>query len=285
MTDFPDVQARHVWRATLYSASLNACLMPFEVVLSRGVTDIPWWPAVGSSAVGAAIAVFVMRVHWRRPQSLRLGTWLFVLNNAVILAAMWVTAPYHLRNPHLAPLQAHKLGTLAVAILAPQRWAGIACILGFVALPIVELAFFDPTMHAMLGWQEAMVLAIYGTFALVLLFFRVRSLDVERKLVRAQTEATDARQSARVLMAVRDLSNTPLQSIEFASAILRRHEPEEAPSLDRIDRALDRLRSLHRPLKVYESDLEWRPGDESFDPESVLAKAAAEVKARSRRSV
>ena len=56
MTEFLDVQSRHVWRATSYSASLNACLMPFEVVLSRGVTDIPWWPALCSSAVGAAIS-------------------------------------------------------------------------------------------------------------------------------------------------------------------------------------------------------------------------------------
>lgn len=283
MKDFLDVQARHVWRATLYSASLNACLMPFEVFLSWGVPDIPWWPALCSSAVGAAIAVFVLRVHGSRPQPLSLGTWLFVLNNSVILAAMWVTAPFHMRNPHLAPLQAHKLGTLAVAILAPRRWAGIVCILGFVALPMVQ-AVLDRTMHALLGWQEAMVLAIYGTFALVLLFFRLRSLDVERRLVRAETEATVARQSARVLMAVRDLSNTPLQSIAFASAILRRHDPEDAASLDRIDRALDRLRSLHRPLKVYESDLEWRPGDESFDPEAVLANAAREARARSRRS-
>jgi hypothetical protein len=283
--DFQDLQRRHVWRATLYSASLNACLMPFEVLLSRGVTDIPWWPAACSSAVGAAIAVFVLRVHWQKPQSLRLGTWLFVLNNAVILAAMWVTAPYHLQNPHLAPLQAHKLGTLAVAILAPQRWAGILCILGFVAVPIVQLAVFDPTMHATFGWREALVLGIYGTFASVLLFYRLRSLEVERKLVRAETEAADARHSARVLLAVRDLSNTPLQTIAFASALLRRHDPEEAASLDRIDRALDRLRALHRPLKAYETDLEWRPGDESFDPEGVLAKAADEAKERSRRAV
>jgi hypothetical protein len=45
------------------------------------------------------------------------------------------------------------------------------------------------------------------------------------------------------------------------------------------------VQGRHVCLKVYETDLEWRPGDESFDPESVLAKAAEEARARSRRDV
>ena len=76
--------------------------------------------------------------------------------------------------------------------------------------------------------------------------------------------------------------NMAAQVIALASAAARRRSPGLGEPLDRLDRALERLRALHQPLKMYEADLEWRPGDESIDAEAVLA--AAEFEARARRS-
>lgn len=277
---FADLDARHVWRGTLFSALLNACFTPFEAVLSRGVVEVPWWPPVLASAVGVAIAAFVLIVHRRRPQPIRLGSQLFVLNNAAVLVAMAITGGYHIYNPQLIPFQAHKLGTLTVAMFAPERWAGLLCIAAYVIAPIVQFALFDPELQARVGDGEPIVLMVYGICGAVLLQYRLRGLVRERELVHAQTEAADARRTARLLLAVRDLSNSPLQVITLASAALRGRGPELSGPLDRLDRALDRLRVLHRPLKIYEADLDWRPGDESLDPEAVLAAAEAQALAR-----
>lgn len=280
--DLTDVQARHVWRGTLIAALLNACFSPLDPLLSRGVVPVPWWPSLLASAFGLVSAAFILLVHRRRPQPIGLGSALFVLNNAAVLAALTISGSFHIHNPHLFPFQGHKLGVLTVAILAPERWAGLTCIAAYALAPVIQLALFEPAQQERVGAGEPIVLLVFGACAAVLLLFRLRGLAIERELVQARTEAADARRTARLLLAVRDLSNGPLQVIALASAAVRARAPELRDPLDRIDRALDRLRALHRPLKVYEADLDWRPGDESFDPEAVLA--AAEARARLRQS-
>jgi hypothetical protein len=51
---------------------------------------------------------------------------------------------------------------------------------------------------------------------------------------------------------VRDLANTPLQTVELSVAMLRRQAPHLGSIIDRIERALDRLRLLSTTLSQYE---------------------------------
>jgi hypothetical protein len=279
---FAALHARHVWRGTLIAAVLNAGLYPLDLLRGRDIGPAPWWPILGSSLVGVAIAAFVLLVHRRRPQSVRLGSLLFILNQAAVLGSAELMGPYQLQDPHLIPFQVHKLGTLTVAILAPERWVGLLCIFAFALIPVVQFFSLDPAQQARIDTSEPLVMLVYGAVAAVLLLYRLRGLATERALVQAQTEAADARRTARLLLAVRDLSNTPLQVIALASAAARRRSPGLGEPLDRLDRALERLRALHQPLKAYEADLEWRPGDESIDAEAVLAAAEAQARARRR---
>lgn len=277
---FAALHARHVWRGTLIAALLNACLYPLDVLRGRDIGPAPWWPVLGASAVGFLIAAFVLVVHRRRPQSVFLGSALFIVNQAAILASAQIMGPYQLQDPNLIPFQVHKLGALTVAILAPERWAGLLCIFAFALIPVLQFVRLDPAQQARIDTSEPLVLLVYGAVGAVLLLYRLRGLATERALVQAQTEAADARRTARLLLAVRDLSNTPLQVIALASAAARRRSPGLGEPLDRLDRALERLRALHQPLKAYEADLEWRPGDESIDAEAVLAAAGEEARIR-----
>lgn len=278
---FAALHARHVWRGTLIAALLNAALYPLDLLRGHDL-DVPWWPSLGASAIGLLIALFILLVHRRRPQSVLVGSLLFALNQFAILAAAWIAGNYQLHDPTLIPFQTHKLGTLTVAILAPERWIGLLCIAAFALIPIVQFSQFDPVQRAHIDSSEPLVVFVYGVVAAVLLLYRLRGLASERELVKAQTEAADARRTARLLLAMRDLSNSPLQVIALASASIRRRSPELGDPLDRLDRAVQRLSALQQPLKIYEADLEWRPGDESLDADAVLA--AAEVQARARRS-
>ncbi|PCC72835.1 hypothetical protein SAMN02745121_01952 [Nannocystis exedens] len=280
--DFAALHARHVWRGTLIAALLNACLYPLDILRGRDIGPAPWWPVFGASVVGFLIAAFILVIHRRRPQSVLLGSTLFIVNQAAILVSAGLMGPYQLQDPNLIPFQVHKLGTLTVAILAPERWVGLLCIFAFALIPVIQFGRLDPALQGRIDTSEPLVMLVYGAVAAVLLLYRLRGLATERALVQAQTEAADARRTARLLLAVRDLSNTPLQVIALASAAVRRRNPDLGEPLDRLDRALERLRALHQPLKAYEADLEWRPGDESIDAEAVLA--AAEVQARARRS-
>jgi hypothetical protein len=278
-TDFIGLHARHVWRATLLTALLTACLYPLDLLRGRDV-DAPWWPPLTASFIGLVIVAFVLLVHWRRPQSVLLGSVLFIVNHVGLVTSAWIVGGYHILDPELPPFQSHKLAILTIAVLAPERWVGLLCILAYTLLPIVQFSRFPAAERARIDASEPLVLLVYGLVGAALLLYRWRGLATERELVRAQAEVAEARRTARLLLAVRDLSNTPLQVLTFGVAAARERSPGLEDLLDRLDRALDRLRELQRPLKAYEADLEWRPGDESLDAEGVLATAEAHARAR-----
>ena len=72
---------------------------------------------------------------------------------------------------------------------------------------------------------------------------------------------------ARALLGVHDLTNTPLQNIEINVALIDQHGVAElSPYVERIQRAVYRLRESSKLLAAYEARLKWQKGDESFNP-------------------
>src|SRR5262249_10892574 len=83
--------------------------------------------------------------------------------------------------------------------------------------------------------------------------------------IEQEHEAAALEKLARTLLAVRDFANTPLQTIEAATALARKQHPEVGEQLGTIERALARMRELNRVLSGHEAHVRWQPGDESFD--------------------
>jgi hypothetical protein len=170
-----------------------------------------------------------------------------------------------------APFQAEKLGALTVALLAPPGfWIGTLSILAFAATPIVHAASFAPAVRARLPMSEPWASLAYGAFALLLLFYRLRARAVEREMARVNAEVAAREQLTRALLAVRDLTNTPTQTLSLAVALLREHHPEDSELHRRMDRALTCLREINGVVGAYESKIGWQSGDESFDAMTVL---------------
>jgi hypothetical protein len=85
-----------------------------------------------------------------------------------------------------------------------------------------------------------------------------------------RTESIATQRLARTFLALRDFTNTPLQTIELAAKVVRARCPEMTPTLDRIDRSIDRLYRLNHAFSVYESQIEWTDKDVSPDPSVVV---------------
>ena len=88
-----DLQARHAWRGALVAASLNAIGMPLDVVLARKLPDMPSWPPLVSSAVGMVLIGVLLANRSR--STVRLASMVFLVNNAVIIATLWITSGYY----------------------------------------------------------------------------------------------------------------------------------------------------------------------------------------------
>jgi hypothetical protein len=230
---------------------------------------MPAWPALTSGAVGALLAVVM--VARRRHPTARLATTVFMMNTLVLVVALWViTGAFAAAPGKWIPFQANKMGALAAGVLAPDLATGIISIGGFVGMVLLRYATLPAALQERLPIAEPWVIFIYAVFALAMLGYRVHSVSLARRMLRVRTESIATQRMARTFLALRDFTNTPLQTIELSAHILRARCPDMGPVLDRVDRSIDRLYRLNRALAVYESRIEWTDDDLTPDPTALV---------------
>jgi hypothetical protein len=259
-----DLAARHAWRGAIVAAALNAVGMPGDYLLARDIPDMPLYPSVMSALIGAILIVLL----WvrRRRATVRLGSVVFLVNTAAILAALWITSGYWASAAgSWTPFQANKLGALAVPLLAPQLGVGLVSIAGFALTAIARFYFLDPEIQRRFPVGEPWIVLVYALFGSVLLAYRLRGLTLEREMLRLHAETAAAEKLARTFLRLRDYANTPIQTIAFTTVLLRAGHPELTTVLDRLERAAARLSRLSRVLTRYASAHNWHSGDESLD--------------------
>jgi len=260
-----DLAARHAWRGALAAAILNATGMSADFLLARTIPSMPVYPYATSVGVGIALTLFLL-IRRQRP-TVRLGSAVFMVNNIVILAALWVTSGYWATTGMAwTPFQANKLGALAVAMLAPELTVGLASIAGFAAVALGKSYLLDPDIQRGFPVGEPWLILIYALFAGVLLVYRLRGLSIERDMLRVQAEAAASEHLAQTFLRLSDYANTPIQTIAFATKLLRAKNYDDLRHLvDRLERAVERLKELSDALTRYQRVHHWKPGEESLD--------------------
>ena len=265
MTLAPGMAVRHAWRGAFAAAVLNAAGMSADYLLGRNIPAMPIYPYAASVLTGIALMVFLLICRQRA--TVRLGSTVFLVNNVVIMMTLWITSGYWATTgPAWTPFQANKLGVLAVAMLAPELGVGLAVIAGFVAIALGKFYFLDPDIQRGFPVGEPWLILIYALFAGVLLVYRVRGLAIEREMLRVQAEAAASEQLARAFLRLSDYANTPIQTIAFATKLLStKNHDDLKPLVDRLERAVERMKELSDALTRYQRAHQWSPGDESLD--------------------
>lgn len=264
MTPSNDLATRHAWRGAFAAAALNAAGMSIDWLLARDVPAMPTAPYAMSVLVG--IGLMLVLLVRRERATIRLGSAAFLVNTVAILIALWITSGYWAATGTTwTPFQANKLGALTVPMLAPQLGVGLASIVGFAATAVAKFYVLDPAIQRGLPVGEPWFVLVYALFGGVLLVFRLRSLALEREMLRVQAEAAAAEHLARTVLRLCDYSNTPLQTIAFTTELLRARDPDLAPMLDRLGRAVQKLTAFSHALARYRETHTWSPGEESLE--------------------
>jgi len=259
------------WQGALVATLLNALTMPIDLWLGRGIPGMPLWPPLVSSAGGALLAVILL-VRRRRPSAV-LNRTVFLLNVAVIIGALWMTSSaFATAIGRWIPFQANKLGTLATAMLAPDLASGLIGIGGFLAMVVLKYLTFSPEIVRHFPTGEPWTIVIYAIFSLALLAYRLHAQHLERRFMTMRSETAASERLARTFLAVRDFTNTPLQTIQLANEVIRKRDPTLGPVVDRIDRSVDRLFRLNQTFAAYEGHLKWTPADVSPNAETLTAR-------------
>jgi hypothetical protein len=259
---------RSTWRVAMFGVVLNI------MGLAIGVPEFYKMPPAGILYLSGAVSLLLGALLYleRRAPTMWLGNAVMLVNNFFILIAIWQTSEFIWRNAgDIGPgVSVYRLGALTAALLCPPSfWVGLVSIVAFLTTQFVQIALLPGPLPPAEPW----VTTLYGCFAIGLLLYRRHAAQLDREAIRSHAEAVALERIARKFLAVRDLANTPLQTLMITTGLLRQQPGQAAEIVPRMDRNLERLRQLMQTLASYETDLKWRPGDESFDAMTVLREA------------
>jgi hypothetical protein len=259
-------------RAT--EAHRSAVICAFLGVVGTVLGVAGYWSLSGTSlrvvqGVGILVSATALAILQTRrpPYSSALSNAIFLLVLVPTIVMVWMID--EARAAHGArwvPYEPNKLSVLALAMMAPPGWAtGVVGILMFVGSAVVhQLAFSDAVrVHESSG--EPFAVIAYGVFALVLLGFRQRSHAVREELARARSEMLALERVARVAITLRDLANSPVQTLELVRQELIVDAPQLHVHEGRMKRALEQLRKLNEVLMMYQDAVPWDAQGHAFE--------------------
>jgi hypothetical protein len=263
------------WRSAVWASALDlGCgilgALAFRRTAWRPLSTMPQFAGMGALALLALL-------WWRRaPRAVCLA--LFSLDVASALVTSLAGANAEAHAGQLGQLY-HSLeaGLFVIAVLSPSARLGGALIGAFTVAPFVQFSGWPEAIRQSVFLPDLWLIPMYAVIALVLLLYRRRSVRLQRLLSDARADRLTLERLARVSLALRDLANTPLQTLTTGVDLLRRKLGAEQVVLQSMEHALLRLHDLKRALAPFEQHVEWRPREESFDAVAQIEQIAADL--------
>jgi hypothetical protein len=243
-------------------------LLSWLVVSLFAWSDIPEPHLRPARLVTAAACLATLLAVWsgRRTGSDWLPQCGYVAMLLPLLVVLWLTdegrAAQHVP---WEPFEVNKLAAIVVALLAPPAWLGFSSIALLIGTSLVHYYVLGPEPRPRMTAGEPWSTVEYGVVAVALLLYRLRALRIEAQLARSHAAEGALREIARTFLAVRDLANTPLQTLALLAALLRSERANPTRVADRIDRVVARMRELDAMLSRYDQSLPQEFFDLSFD--------------------
>lgn len=180
----------------------------------------------------------------------------FVIATGPFLVGMWLPQTHDLKsNEFLEPMLAHHFLLLGIAVVAPSWRSGSAMIALFTAHAIALWQVLSGAGTSPSLDREPWFTLVFAVFAMMLLFTRERRRKLEQRLANAEARAVMLAQVSRMLLALRDRANTPLQTLEVAISMLEQGDSSRV-TISMLRRALDRLVVVQRAISATQGPVE-----------------------------
>lgn len=247
---------------TITAAVLNITGMGMEYALGRNVPEIPLWPLFIALAAGPIVLLIAPRLRQEKHRPLISA--LFIFNSAaVVMALSWRHRYYAEYVQHWVPFQGDKLGCLLAAFLAPDFFSGLITVAAHSLSSVVVYEFFPEALQKKIAFGEPVASLAFALAGLLTLISRFRRILIENEFRRLQAQALAMQKVARTVLKIKDLMNTPLQSIRFACAIQCEQKDRDEKALKSLEQAVKELGQLNSLLDHYEKLADWRTLDET----------------------
>jgi hypothetical protein len=236
------------------------------VLFGRIVTPWHWVQYLVAATAFLALAIGV-------PRQSRPLTWVaYGILNASGMAALWIN------NQQLAAtgvtfqtFTGFKLMAIVGALILPADLViAIPSLVVGAVLPAIEWATWPAEWRAHSILSEPLGTVFIGLFAIVLYAHRVRGQVLQRRLYDSESKRVIIQEVARIALAMKDLSNTPLQTLTAGLAVLRGRDGA-TEQVDRLQRAVSQLSELNHLLEPYLSKVDWSPDDLTIASRELIA--------------
>jgi hypothetical protein len=153
------------------------------------------------------------------------------------------------------------LAFYVITAASTKKWATLfkigSCIgvIGISSYPIARLGIL-PFSNPELNITYILVI----TFTIFSLYCLLALLELGREHL-DKLEKASLRNMARAFIQLRDLMNTPFQTLELSIKLLQDRCPEEALTLQRMEKSLAVLRKVDASLAEYEQSVDWENTD------------------------
>jgi len=266
-TKLPPKQA---WLAVLVANIIHISCMPVEAYIASKIPGINIVPMIVSTILGVAFLNILLVVRKKPP--FWLLSLIYIVSAASIEFCFFSTNPlYALNSDSWVPFQGAKLGCLISAIIAPSFLSGAIGIAIYAGASTIQFLSFPPDLQNRIADGEPAIVLVFGLSALLMLVFRFRQEAINQKLQEAIIQGSVMRHLARKILSIRDLMNTPLQTLELATSMLKNSSQQDMDTLDTLKRSVESLKTLSANLKAYESQVDWTKAETSFDAKSVIS--------------
>jgi hypothetical protein len=236
-------------RRGLLGLALVTLLVSLVAALDYGqLPGISLWQDLQLAIVSAAmVGCLLLEGKRPRPMVCRVAFVIIVVSTLVTMTVN--QQQLALSGYPLLPLVGHKAMLLTIGTVAPGLWLGAISIVAITVAAIVQATALPG--EAFSGGEPLLTCLIAGV-STGLLVARLRARAVERALANSLAEARAAERLAATYVAIRDLANTPLQTLELSTKLLELREDVDAALVARMRRALDQLERLSEVLVAEE---------------------------------
>jgi hypothetical protein len=219
------------------------------------------------------MSIFMLR---RREPTITLATITFFSIAGITIFALWLSNSAFSSRIHLwTPFLGHRAFVFISAIIAPARmWIGVTGILLYGLAAVAQyLSWPESTRANILVHLEPWHTLAYVFFALILFVFKLRALQLEHRIARARIRLMITDRLAHRILALNDLTNSPLQMLVMLSFLLRKRHPEDKELIDRLDRGIQRLEDVNRLVQKGNEEPSEKSVGVSFDAKKQLRRA------------
>jgi hypothetical protein len=238
------------------AAILNLAGMSRHLYVLSRHPEIPNWPPL----IGLTTAIIVLiTINLAGPllTQLRISLLYFANTCSVATAFYFLSQMYAAAQPNWIAFQSTKMACLVVGLLAPGLFAGIAGIITHVLSAIYIYEHFPPNLQLKYA-TEVSSIYLYSFFGFLVLFYRMRTSYLQNAYAQAQADVVVAHRLASTKLELCDHMNIPLESLENSLEMLKDQEPSLDPLTARMDRAIRRLRQIHKILLAREERTPYR---------------------------